>query len=148
MSRRLLQLLTGLVALATVVLGTIQITFGVENPLYGGGIPAHPVLDSNLRFFAGLGLGLGLLFFWILPRIERHAVLFRVGWLCAFLGGVGRLISMPAVGLPPAPIVAITILEVAGAPLFVYWHSRVAADPRWAAGAHTADEGPPPQVRR
>lgn len=128
MSRRWLQVLTGLVGLATVGLGTIQMVYGVSSPMYAGAeLPSYPILDSNLRFFGGLGLGLGLLFLWIVPSIERHAVIFRVGWFCAFLGGVGRLASIPAVGPPSTMLLVFTILEVAGAPLFVYWQSRVAA---------------------
>ena len=129
MSRRLLQIFTALVGLATVGLATVQIVFGAASPMYAdGGIPNFPILDSNLRFFGGLALGLGLLFLWIVPRIERHGVIFRVGWFCAFLGGVGRLVSLPAVGSPSTLLVAFTMLEVIGAPLFVLWQARVAAD--------------------
>lgn len=132
-SRRLLQILTGLVGVATVGLGTVQVAYGVASPMYAdGGLPSFPILDSNLRFFGGLGLGLGLLFLWIVPHIERHTVIFRVGWFCAFLGGLGRLLSLPAVGPPSTLFVVFTLLEVVGAPLFILWQARVAADPRWS----------------
>jgi hypothetical protein len=52
--------------------------------------------------------------------------LFRVLWLMIFLGGLGRLMSWRWVGLPLPPFVGFTILEVAGAPLFVWWQHRVA----------------------
>ena len=127
MSRRALQLLNGLVALATAILGGMQLIFGINSPIYASfSLPASPVLDSNLRFFGGMGLGLALLLFWILPTIERRTDLYRVFWLCAFLGGVGRLISVPVLGWPAAPIVGITVLEVVGAPAFIYWQHRVA----------------------
>lgn len=130
MSKRLLQILTGLVGLATVGLGIVQMAYGAASPMYADvGLPQSPILDSNLRFFGGLGLGIGLLFIWIVPHIERHAAIFRVGWFCAFLGGIGRLLSLPAVGSPSALLVAFTVLEVAGAPLFVLWQARVAGDP-------------------
>jgi len=43
-----------------------------------------------------------------------------------FLGGIGRLISMAALATPPAPFIGFTLLEIVGAPLFVWWQSRLA----------------------
>lgn len=100
---------------------------GVSDPLYASsGVPTLPVLDSNLRFFGGVWLGLGLALVWLVPRIESEGVLFRVVWGGIFLGGIGRLLSMLMVGLPPLPFVGFTALEVIGAPLFVYWQHLVA----------------------
>ena len=127
MSRRLLQIVNGIVGLVTVGLSTIQVIFGVRSPLYAAAsLPDFPILDSNLRFFGGLGLGLGLVLLWILPSIERRSLLFRALWLCAFLGGVGRLISWQLVGSPSDLLIVFTVLEVVGAPLLVYWQHRVA----------------------
>jgi hypothetical protein len=127
MSRRLLQIINGLVGALTVGLGTVQVSFGVRSPLYEpADLPPFPILDSNLRFFGGMGLGLGLILLWLLPSIERRTHLFRAVWLCAFLGGVGRLISWPIVGSPSGLLIGFTILEVLGAPLLVCWQHRVA----------------------
>lgn len=127
MSRLLLQLVNGLVGLATLVLGTIQVSFGVRSPLYAeANLPDFPILDSNLRFFGGMGLGLGLVLLYLLPTIERQGPLFRAVWLCAFLGGVGRLISVPVVGSPSSLLLSFTVLEVVGAPVLVLWQRRVA----------------------
>jgi hypothetical protein len=43
-----------------------------------------------------------------------------------FLGGVGRLISMLLQALPPIPFIGFTILEIAGAPIFVLWQACLA----------------------
>ncbi|NIP92511.1 MAG: DUF4345 domain-containing protein, partial [Akkermansiaceae bacterium] len=77
----------------------------------------------------------GLILLWILPTIERRTELFQAVWLCAFMGGVGRALSMVMVGSPPAPLVVFTVLEVAGAPVFVFWQKRVAAAPEAGASA-------------
>ncbi|ODM72834.1 DUF4345 domain-containing protein [Bradyrhizobium elkanii] len=126
MGRRALQIATALLALVPILTGIITM-LGVSDPLYASsGVPALPVLDSNLRFFGGVWLGLGLVLIWLVPRIESEGVLFRVVWGGIFLGGIGRLLSMLMVGLPPLPFVGFTALEVIGAPLFVYWQHLVA----------------------
>ncbi|MCA6102476.1 DUF4345 domain-containing protein [Bradyrhizobium australafricanum] len=126
MGRRPLQIATALLALVPILTGIITM-LGVSDPLYASaGVPALPVLDSNLRFFGGVWLGLGLALLWLVPRIESESVLFRVVWGGIFLGGIGRLLSMLMVGLPPLPFAGFTALEVIGAPLFVYWQHLVA----------------------
>jgi hypothetical protein len=128
MSRRFLQIINGLIGLATVGLGTVQVVLGVRSPLYAAAnVPTLPILDSNLRFFGGLGLGLGFTLLWLLPTIERRTVLFRAVWFCALLGGVGRLISWQVVGSPSEVLIGFTVLEVVGAPLLIYWQNRVAS---------------------
>jgi uncharacterized protein YjeT (DUF2065 family) len=127
MSRRLLQIMTGLLALVPVVTGMITM-LGTGDPLYASSdIPALPVLDSNLRFFGGVWLGLGIALFWLLPRIERETVLFRTVWGAIFLGGIGRALSILLIDAPPIPFIGFTALELVGAPLFIYWQHRVAA---------------------
>jgi hypothetical protein len=127
MNRRALQVVNGLVGLATVGLGTTQLLFGVNNPLYAAAhLPQFSILDSNLRFFGGMGLGLGLVLLWILPSIEKQTALFRAVWICALLGGIGRVISVAAVGSPSRLLVAFTLLEVIGAPVLIYWQHQLA----------------------
>jgi hypothetical protein len=129
-SRPLLQVAAGLLGVIPVVTGVLTM-MGVADPIYAGaGLPAHALLDSNLRFLGGLWLVLGLALFWLIPRIERETTLFRVLWLMIFAGGVGRLLSMAFVGLPPLPFVGFTVLEVIGAPFFIAWQ---ASSPKAAA---------------
>ncbi|UGY15809.1 DUF4345 domain-containing protein [Bradyrhizobium septentrionale] len=130
MGRRALQIATGLLALVPILTGIITM-LGVSDPLYASsGVPALPVLDSNLRFFGGVWLGLGLALIWLVPRIESESVLFRVVWGGIFLGGVGRLLSIVMVGAPPIPFIGFTALELIGAPLFVYWQHLIATAAR------------------
>jgi hypothetical protein len=129
MSRRLLQFTTTVLAIATIVLGGLSFMLGIDHPIYGGEqLVRLPVLDSNLRFFGGLGLGLGAILLWIVPTIERQAVLFRAVWFCAFLGGLGRLFSAMLLGVPSLPIFVFSVVEVVGAPVLVYWQYSVARD--------------------
>ncbi len=126
MNKRSLQITSGLLGIVPVTTGLVQL-MGVHDPLYASlHLPPDATLDSNMRFLAGVWLGLGLANLWLLPRIERETVLFRALWLMIFLGGIGRLLSMAGQGLPPLPFVGFTALEVLGAPLFVLWQNRVA----------------------
>ncbi len=125
MSKTLLQIATAILGLVPLVTGVIGMR-GVADPLYASaGLPALPLLDSNLRFFGGVWLGLGLAMLWLVPSIEKHTVLFRAIWGAIFVGGIGRVVSMLLVGMPPIPFLGFTALELFGAPLFVYWQYQV-----------------------
>lgn len=127
MSRRLLQATTAAMALIPVATGVLTM-MGIDDPLYhASGLPRDPLLDGNLRFFGGVWLALGLAMWSLLPRIEREGRMFAVLWGAVFLGGVGRALSMAWVGLPPAPFIGFTVLELVGAPAFVLWQRHVAA---------------------
>jgi hypothetical protein len=125
MTRRNLQIATALLALVPTLTGLIGLT-GIYDPLYASAqLPRNAMLDSNLRFYSGAWLGLGLAAFWLLPRIEQETGLYRALWGMIFLGGIGRLLSLLQVGLPFPPFLAFTVLEVVGAPLFVWWQRRL-----------------------
>ena len=126
MNRRPLQIATAILACVPALTGLLAMT-GVNDPLYGAlQLPHDATLDSNLRFYGGVWLGLGLAAFWLVPRIERETVLFRFLWLMIFAGGIGRLLSLVLTGMPFPPFIGFTMLEVIGAPLFVWWQTRVA----------------------
>ena len=125
MSRRALQVVSGLLSVIPIITGGLTM-MGLRDPIYAAaGLPEHALLDSNLRFLGGLWLVAGLAMIWLIPRIERETALFRVLWLMIFAGGVGRLLSMAFVGPPPWPFIGFTLLEIAGAPFFIAWQARL-----------------------
>jgi Domain of unknown function (DUF4345) len=127
MTKRPLQVATGILGVIPVATGLIGL-LGLRDPLYVRfGVVPNAALDSNLRFFSGLWLGLGIALYVILPRIERHGAVFRAFWGMIFLGGVGRLVSWLDAGAPPSPFFGVIALELVGAPLFVLWHRRIEA---------------------
>ena len=126
MSRTALQVVNVTLAILTVFVGGASLLLGADSPIYRDELPVLPALDSNLRFLGGLGVGLGVALLWITPAIEKHMTIFRILWLCALAGGIGRVISAIVVGLPPAPVLAFTAIEVPGVPVLIYWQAKVA----------------------
>jgi uncharacterized protein YjeT (DUF2065 family) len=119
--------------IATMVLGLVPLLtgivtmLGVYDPIYKSlALPDAPLLDSNLRFFGGVWFALGIAALWMVPTIERQTALFRLLWGAIFVGGIGRLLSIVFVGLPPLPFIGFTVLEVIGAPAFIWWQHKVA----------------------
>jgi predicted membrane channel-forming protein YqfA (hemolysin III family) len=126
MNKWALQIATAILGIVPIATGLIGMS-GISDPIYASiGLPANPLLDSNLRFFGGVWFGLGLALYWLIPKIEKQTVLFRAIWGMIFVGGIGRLISMLLIGLPSVPFIGFTILEIVGAPIFVAWQARIA----------------------
>ncbi len=132
-SRRALQVLTATLGVIPVATGLVGL-LGLRDPLYVHfGVVPNVVLDSNLRFFSGVWLGVGGAAFWTVSGIERKGPMFRALWSMIFLGGLGRLLSILDAGLPPAPFLGVLLLELVGAPVFVLWQLRIEAE--YVAGA-------------
>lgn len=126
MTKKLLQIVTSILALIPILTGLLGL-LGAADPLYEGYIRPNSVfLDSNLRFFSGVWLGLGIALASIISHIEKHTFLFRILWSSIFLGGIGRLLSSLFYMVSPLPFIGLTILELVGAPLFIYWQTKVA----------------------
>ena len=53
-------------------------------------------------------------------------MLFRALWTAIFLERVGRVLSWIVIGAPPKAFIGFRLLELVGAPLFIYWQYRVA----------------------
>ncbi|MCB0429182.1 MAG: DUF4345 domain-containing protein [Flavobacteriales bacterium] len=128
MNKRNLQIIMAVLGLIPIATGLIGFT-GINDPIYEGLIDSHFVLlDSNLRFFSGIWIGLGLAMFSIIRSIEKEKRIFRIIWISIFIGGLGRLLSMVFTGVPPIPFVGFTVLEIVGAPFFIYWQHKIAKE--------------------
>ena len=125
MPRKALQIILILLGLVPTITGTLTM-MGINDPLFANlNLPQSALLDSDLRFLGGVWLGLGITVLATVREIEKHFALYRILWGMIFLGGIGRLISMLIIGLPPIPFIGFTVLEIVGAPIFVYWHKQI-----------------------
>jgi hypothetical protein len=132
--KRPLQCVMGLLATVPIGSGLIGVVNGISalpptNPEYGG-------LDSQFRLTSAVWLSVGLLVCYMIPRIEKHAVLCRFLAVAVFFGGVGRFVSALAVGWTAMPLIAgaptrvalpvALVLELLCVPMLALWQWRVA----------------------
>jgi hypothetical protein len=132
MSRKVLQLCLVILGLVPVITGILGL-FGIDDPLYASlNLPHSPVLDSNVRFYSGVWFLLGITVLITVRSIERYFELYKVLWAMIFMGGIGRLISIALLGWPPIPFIGFTVLEIAGPPIFLFWHRRILRTAKWS----------------
>jgi hypothetical protein len=110
MQRKILQWILRIGGGAAVAIALVHITLGPR--AIPGSVPVNATMDSEDRFYATLFLAYGVALLWCVREVERKSQV--VGFLAAtlFAGGVARLISMVAVGLPNAFFMAMTALEL------------------------------------
>ena len=119
--RRALQVAVAIAGIVPVAAGLAGVILGPA--LAGGGGPVP--LDSHFRYLSGLLLGIGLVFWLQIPRIERSP-LFRWLAIIVFIGGLSRLYSLLSVGWPDAPMRFGLAMELGVTPLLALWRERVA----------------------
>lgn len=128
-SRRALQAVLLVLSLIPLVFGTMGLVTGAAELNDGGAVTAS--LDSQFRFMSAWYVGLAALIWWIIPRIEREATVFRIVCGAIFLGGIARLVSVPAHGWPQPPMIAGLALELV-VPALIVWQARVGGQTRVA----------------
>ncbi len=83
-------------------------------------------MDSEDRFYATLFLAYGVALLWCIPDIERKSKFVYFLAATFFVGGLARLVSMAAVGLPSNFFIALTVLELVIPVFMVFMQSRIA----------------------
>src|SRR5262245_53438749 len=94
-------------------------------------------MDSEDRFYATLFVAYGVALFWCIKDIERKRMVVYFLALTFFGGGLARLISIAAVGLPSSFYIAMTVLELLIPVFMIFMQSRIvsAADGKQGAQA-------------
>jgi len=94
--------------------------------MLGSGIVAATDLDSHFRYLSGLLLAIGLGYASTIPRIEMHGDRFRLLTCIVVVGGVGRLLSLLAIGAPSPVMLAALAMELLVTPGLALWQHRIA----------------------
>ena len=131
--RRLLQLAVALGCAVPLLAGGAGV---IEGPAMLRGVESGaPVdLDSHFRYLSGLLLAVGLGFVTCIPAIERKTARFRLLASLVFAGGLGRLVSLAASGVPGEGHLFGLTMELVAMPLLVLWQARVASSGKGKAG--------------
>jgi len=105
-----LQVFLGLFGVTAILIATLHLVLGPA--AIPGSVPVNATMDSEDRFYATLFAAYGVALLWCLRDIERKTsvVYFLAGTF--FIGGLARLVSIAAVGLPNTFFIAMTALEL------------------------------------
>lgn len=129
--RRLLQIAIAIAACVPVAAGAAGAVLGAG--MISGAEEASPSLDSHLRYLSGLLLAEGLLFWVLIPTIERQMTAVHVMTLLVVVGGLARLGGL-LVAEPGLPMKLALVMELLVTPALCLWQARVAARYRQPAG--------------
>lgn len=116
----------GILAAAPLISGIAGLS-GIFNPLFFQALPKNLFLDSNLRFLNGMSVAVALSFYFLIPVIEKETFACRILSLAIFLGGVGRILSIMALGMPAPPLFIFMVIEIFSPVLIVYWQNKIAS---------------------
>jgi hypothetical protein len=87
---------------------------------------ANPVLESELRYYAGFYAAFGLAALRLAPRADHDTAGVRALAGAVFVAGLGRVAGWLAAGRPHRLQRGLLAIELGAPPLIVAWQSRVA----------------------
>jgi hypothetical protein len=108
--KKFLQIYLGLFGIVAIFIALLHIILGPK--AIPGSIPVNPTMDSEDRFYATLFAAYGVAMLWCIKDIEQKS---KVVYFLAFtflVGGLARLVSIAAVGLPNTFFITMTVLEL------------------------------------
>jgi hypothetical protein len=121
MERRFLQLALAVTSLIPLSAGLAGIWKG---PAFFD-LAASTSADSHMRYLSGLLLGIGLVVWWVIPRIEKPSEVFVTVTAIVFVGGLARLWSLIHIGMPNDMMFCALFVELGLTPALFFWQRRV-----------------------
>jgi hypothetical protein len=125
--KRLLQAIVAAACLVPLITGGWSI---LQGPGFLGHPPVIPVdLDSQFRYISGIFFAVGIAFASSVPRIEIKGARFRLLGALVIMGGLSRIVSLIAVGVPSKGHLFAFAMELGVVPLLMLWQAAFAK--RW-----------------
>ena len=122
--KRALQAVVAVACLVPLVTGGLSILHG---PAAFGHPPVVPIdLDSHFRYVSGIFFGVGIAFATCIPAIETKGARFRLLGALVVMGGLSRLVSLVAVGVPSTGHLFGLAMELGVVPCRMAWQAAVA----------------------
>ena len=144
--KRNLQLILGLFGAICMGIALVHIVFGPA--AIPGASAVNATMDSEDRFYATMFLAFGAALVWCVRGVERKGTFVYLLSLTFFLGGLARILSILAVGLPDLLFILLTGVELVLPLVIAYLQFRVvraaATAPATAAASASATVAPPP----
>ncbi|CAN5334575.1 hypothetical protein BH09PSE4_BH09PSE4_07610 [soil metagenome] len=117
--KRLLQAVVALACVVPLVTGGLSIVHG---PGWVGHAHDVPVdLDSHFRYISGIFFAVGMAFASCVPGIESKGPRFRLLGALVVSGGLARIVSLVAVGMPSNGHILGLCMELGVVPLLMLW---------------------------
>ena len=110
-----------LFGVACSAIALVHIAFGPAS--IPGSVPVNATMDSEDRFYATLFLGFGVAHIWAAQDLSARSQTVLALQAVFFVGGLARIVSALAVGLPSGLFQFLGALELA-IPLLVWWALR------------------------
>lgn len=122
-----------LLQIAIALAGIVPVGGGLAGVLLGPrmaedlvpGLADVPFLDSHFRYLSGLLLGIGLIFWRLIPVIATRGETVRILTLVVVAGGLSRLYGAILTGQFTLEILFCLVMELGVTPLICLWQWRV-----------------------
>ncbi|GAA0302379.1 hypothetical protein GCM10009087_10200 [Sphingomonas oligophenolica] len=125
--KRALQAVVAIACLVPLITGGQSILHG---PAFLGHPPVIPIdLDSHFRYVSGIFFAVGVAFASCVPGIEAKGPRFRLLGALVIVGGLSRVGSLIAVGVPSKGHLFAFAMELVVVPLLLLWQAAFAS--RW-----------------
>ena len=125
--KKSLQVFLSLFGVSVIAIATLHVVLGPA--AIPGSIPVNPTMDSEDRFYATLFAAYGVALLWCIRDVERKSTVVYFLAATFFVGGLARLVSLAAVGLPNTFFIAMTVLELLIPFFMAFMQSRIARAP-------------------
>jgi hypothetical protein len=124
MERRILQVVVAIASLVPISAGGVGMLVGPR--MLGSAAAGSGDFDSHFRFLSGLLFGIGMGYVTTIAGIETHSRRFRLLTCIVVVGGIGRLLSLLAIGPQSPAMIAALGMELLVTPGLALWQHRVA----------------------